>query len=128
MGQQITELILTVLMVMGIGKISETIQPKQYYAVLESGKIMQVEVSRFNRYACPKNCSIGHFHRVHVSKDHQLNHPESIQMMVEDEKKLLPLSIENHKIVDFFEIKTEKNKKKKGPRMPIQFGKQFPWL
>ena len=96
MGQQITELFITVLMVMGLGKVSETIQPKQYYAILESGKIMQIEVSRFNNYACPKKCRIPHFHRVHVCRDQHLNHPELIQLMVQDQKKLLPLSIWTH--------------------------------
>jgi len=128
MGQQITELIITALMVMGIGNISEKIQPKQYYAVFESGKIMQVEVSLFNKYACPKRCSIAHFHRVHVCRDQYLNHPELIQMMVQDKKQLLPISIENNKIVDFFEIDTKDVKNKNGSRMPIPLGKQFPWL
>ena len=128
MGQQITELILTVLMVMGIGKFSENIKPKQYYAILESGKIMQVEVSKFNRYACPKNCSIPHFHRVHICRDQHLNHPELIQMMVQDKKQLLPISIENHKIIDFYEKNTDENKYKKPGRPPMKIGNQFPWL
>jgi len=128
MGQQITELLMTVLLVMGIGKASEAMKAKQYYAILDSGKIMQVEVSRFNRYACPKKCNISHFHRVHIHKDKELNHPESIQMMVHNQNGFNPISIENQKIVDFIEIGTEKSKNKKGQRMPIQLGKQFPWL
>ena len=128
MGQQITELMITVLMVLGIGRFSETIKPKQYYAILESGKIMQVEVSRFNRYACPKNCSIAHFHRVQVCRDQHLNHPELIQLMVQDYKPLLPISIENNKIVDFIEINSDEKRRKKGTRMPVQLGKPFPWL
>ena len=128
MGQQLTELLLTVLMVMGIGRISETIQPKQYYAILETGKIMQIEVSRFNRYACPKKCSIAHFHRVHVCRDEHLDHPELIQMMIQDKKQLIPISIGNSKIIDFVEIFPEKSKRKKKTTMPIQLGKQLPWL
>jgi hypothetical protein len=128
MGQQITELLLSILMAMGIGKFSETMQPKQYYAILETGRIMQVEVSRFNNYACPKNCSILHFHRVHVCKDQHLNHPELIQMMVHDEKQMHPISIGNHKIVDFFEITKNNKKSKKGSKVPIQLGNQLPWL
>ena len=128
MGQQITEIILTVLMVMGIGRISETIQPKQYYAILETGKIMQIEVSRFNRYACPKKCSIAHFHRVHVCRDEHLDHPELIQMMVQDKKQLIPISIGNSKIIDFVEFLPEKSKRKTKTTMPIQLGKQLPWL
>ena len=127
MGQQITELIITVLMFMGVGKISETIQPKQYYAILESGKIMQVEVSRFNRYACPKNCSISHFHRVHICKNQHLNHPDLIQMMVQDRKELMPISIENYTIVDFFEINTNEKASKKGSKIPFKLGMQLPW-
>lgn len=127
MGQQITELIITVLMFMGVGKISETIQPKQYYAILETGKIMQVEVSKFNRYACPKNCSIAHFHRVHICKDQHLNHPELIQMMVQDKKQLMPISIGNNAIVDFFEIDTKDKDRKKGSKIPFKLGNQFPW-
>ena len=128
MGQQITELLLTVLLVMGIGKASDALKPKQYYAILDSGKIMQVEVSRFNRYACPKKCSIPHFHRVHICRDEHLNHSGLIQMMVQDQNQLLPISIENQKIIDFIEIGTEKSKKEKGQRMPIQLGKTLPWL
>ena len=128
MGQQITELLLTVLLVMGIGKASDALKPKQYYAIFDSGKIMQVEVSRFNRYACPKKCSISHFHRVHICRAEGLNHSELIEMMVQDQKQLLPISIENQKIIDFIEIGTEKSKKKKGQRMPIQLGKTLPWL
>ena len=128
MGQQITELLLTVLLVMGIGKASDALKPKQYYAILDSGKIMQVEVSRFNRYACPKKCSIPHFHRVHICRAEGLNQSGLIQMMVQDQKQLLPISIENQKIIDFIEIGTEKSKKKKGQRMPIQLGKTLPWL
>ncbi|MAJ44264.1 MAG: hypothetical protein CMF96_05910 [Candidatus Marinimicrobia bacterium] len=128
MGHQITELLLTVLIVMGIGKASEAVKPKQYYAILDSNKIMQVEISRFNRYACPKRCSIPHFHRVHICKEQDVNESELIKMLVQNKKELKPISIENQKIVDFIEIETEKKKKKKGRRMPIQLGKQLPWL
>ena len=128
MGHQITELLLTVLIVMGIGKASEAVKPKQYYAILDSNKIMQVEISRFNRYACPKRCSIPHFHRVHIWKEQKVNESELIKMLVQNKKELKPISIENQKIVDFIEIETEKKKKKKGRRMPIQLGKQLPWL
>ena len=128
MGQQLTEIIITVLMVMGIGRISESIQPKQYYAILETGKIMQIEVGLFNRYACPKKCSIVHFHRVHVCRGEHLDHPELIQMMIQDKKQLIPISIGNSKIIDFVEILPEKSKRKKKTTMPIQLGKQLPWL
>ena len=128
MGQQLTEIIITILMVMGIGRISESIQPKQYYAILETGKIMQIEVGLFNRYACPKKCGIAHFHRVHVCRDEHLDHPELIQMMIQDKKKLIPISIGNSKIIDLVEILPEKSKRKKKAAIPIQMGKQLPWL
>ena len=89
---------------------------------------MQIEVGLFNRYACPKKCSIAHFHRVHVSKSEHLDHPELIQMMIQDKKKLIPISIGNSKIIDFVEILPEKSKRKKKTTIPIQLGKQLPWL
>ena len=113
---------------MGIGRVYETIQPKQYYAILETGKIMQVEVSKFNKYACPKHCSIKHFHRVYIYTDKYLNNSELIQMMVKDEEQIIPISIENYKIIDLIENDPEKSKTRKGPGVPIQLGKQFPWL
>ena len=113
MGHQITELFITVFLFLGLSKASENIKPKQYYAILDSGKIVQVEVSRFNKYACPKKCSISHFHRVHTHNQISDGNNEIIKMMIEDKNEFLPISIGNEKIVDLIEIGPKKNKGKK---------------
>ena len=128
MGQQIIEIMLTIFMVLGIGKISENFEPKQYYAILETGKIMQIEISRFNKYACPKKCKISHFHRVYVCKDEYVNHPDLIQMIVDEKNKFIPISIGNKKIIDFVEFIPEKSKRKKIKTKPIKISEKLPWF
>ena len=126
MGHTISELFLTILLALGIGKVSESMQSRQYYATLESGKIIQIEIVRLNRYACPEYCSIPHFHRVHVCSKSE-SKSESIFQLTETFENAGQYHFMNEPVVALLEVSDDGKRKKSAPRIPVDFGQNLPW-
>lgn len=57
------ELIMTLLIVFGIGKYSESKAPKYYEIITEQGKSYNIQIDKEQKYACPLHCGADHYHR-----------------------------------------------------------------
>ena len=57
------ELIMTLLITFGVGKISELQSPKYYDLITEDGKIHNIMIHKKFAYACPVHCGSDHYHR-----------------------------------------------------------------
>ena len=63
------ELIMTLLIVFGIGKYSESKSPKYYDIVTEEGKTINIMVHKNSKNPCPTHCEADHYHRTVISND-----------------------------------------------------------
>ena len=126
MGHTISELLIAILFALGIGKVSDKMQAQQYYATLESGKIIQIEIDRFNRYACPKYCSVPHFHRVHICTDKE-SKTENVFQLTSIKGQTDQFHIMDEPIIALLEVSAGKKERNSKPRMPVDFGQNFPW-
>ena len=58
------ELIMTILIVFGVGKYSEFNSPKYYEIVDNNGETYNVKIEKKSKYACPLHCEVDHYHKV----------------------------------------------------------------
>ena len=127
MGQTITELIITALLAFGFEKVSETLKSRQYYATLESGKIVQIEIVRLNRYACTQYCSIPHFHKVNICGNEHSKSETIFALTSNNNVKSNKLHFMNEPVIALFEASDNRKRKKSPPMMPINLGQNLPW-
>ena len=57
------ELIMTLLIVFGIGKYSESKAPKYYEIITSEGKSHNIQIDKEQKYACPLHCGAEHYHK-----------------------------------------------------------------
>ena len=57
------ELIMTLLIVFGVGKYSESKAPKYYEIITEEGKSYNIQIDKKQKYACPLHCGADHYHK-----------------------------------------------------------------
>jgi hypothetical protein len=57
------ELIMTLLIVLGVGKYSESKAPKYYEIITEQGKSYNIQIDKEQKYACPLHCGADHYHK-----------------------------------------------------------------
>jgi len=63
------ELIMTLLIVFGIGKYSESKAPKYYEIITEEGKSHNIRIDTDQKYACPLHCGADHYHQALILKE-----------------------------------------------------------
>jgi len=57
------ELLMTLLIVVGIGKYSEAKAPKYYEMITEDGKTHSIQIDKAQIDVCPLHCGANHYHR-----------------------------------------------------------------
>ena len=65
----ISELLITVLIAFGIGKISEHQSPRYYDLETIDGNVYNIKVEKKSKYACPSYCKADHYHHVIIVED-----------------------------------------------------------
>jgi hypothetical protein len=58
----ISELLITLLITFGIGKISEYQSPRYYDLETIDGNVYNIKVEKKSKYACPLHCKADHYH------------------------------------------------------------------
>ena len=107
----ISELLITILIAFGVGKISEHQSPKYYDLETIDGNVYNIKVEKKSRYACPLHCKADHYHHVIIVED-QMN-------LTTDFYNLFGFGSDNiyinsYEVVDLEEVKTNKDKKRSG--------------
>ena len=102
------ELLMTLLIVIGVGKYSESKAPKYYEIITEDGRTHNIQVDKAQKHICPLHCDATHYHRA-------LLIDEEIEMFV-DFYNIEGLENKNsflnsYAIIDFEEIKMGKKTK-----------------
>ena len=57
------DIIITIIIALGIGKISDINAPKHYDLITSEGKTVNVLIEKNARYACPLHCGSDHYHK-----------------------------------------------------------------
>ena len=63
------DLIITLILALGIGKISDIHSPKNYDLITSEGKTVNISIEKNARYACPLHCASDHYHKTIKSED-----------------------------------------------------------
>tara|TARA_B100000959_G_C14833729_1_gene563007 strand:- start:380 stop:739 length:360 start_codon:yes stop_codon:yes gene_type:complete len=63
------DLIITIILALGIGKISDINSPKHYDLITSEGKTVNILIEKHAKYACPLHCASDHYHRTIKSED-----------------------------------------------------------
>ena len=109
------ELIMTLLMVLGIGKYSEIKSPKYYELVTEDGKTHQIKLGD-KHYACPLHCKAEHFHStVKLDRDNTM-----IDVYNIDGYKSDTMYLNSYAVVSSEQIKLKTNKNNKLKKLDVQ--------
>ena len=109
------ELIMTLLVVFGIGKYSELNSPKYYELITEDGKTHKIKIDK-NSYACPLSCLADHFHyAILLDEDEQSVDVYNVERIRGDD-----IFLNSYAVITSEEIKKKKSKNKKLKKLDIQ--------
>ena len=114
----ISELLITVLIAFGIGKISEHQSPRYYDLETIDGNVYSIIVERKSKYACPLYCKADHYHNVIIVED-KMN-------LTSDFYNLFGFGSDNvyinsYEVANLEEVKTNDDKKRaKLKRLDVQ--------
>ena len=110
----IPEMLITILIAFGVGKISEYQSPKYYELETINGSVYSVKIEKKSSYACPLYCKADHYHNVMILEDTSDSDNDfySLLGLGGDE-----MYINSHEIVDFVEVDLNKNKKRSELKM-----------
>ena len=103
----LTEVAITLIIIMIGGKIQEQYQPDQLELHLSDGGVTYVSINK--KYSCPKSCKTQHYHETIISDGD--SNKFNYEIYYEDSKEGLKLNDLN--IINVFEIKKAKKKNKK---------------
>ena len=103
----LTEVAITLIIIMIGGKIQEQYQPDQLEIHLSDGGITYVSINK--KYSCPKNCKTQHYHETMISDTD--SNKSNYEIYYDGSKEGLRLN--NSNVINVFEIKREKKKNKK---------------
>ena len=103
------ELVMTLLIVLGIGKYSESKAPSYYEIITEGGKSYNVQIDKEQKYACPLHCGADHYHRALVLDEEVEEFFDfyNIKGFDSDDSYL-----NSYAVIDVEEIKIDNGKKK----------------
>ena len=110
----IPEMLLTILVVFGIGKISEHQSPKYYELETINGNLYAVKVEKKTTYACPLHCKAEHYHNVIVSEKKVESDDYFYSLLGLGSEQMY---INSYEVVDFVEVDLNKDKKKSELKM-----------
>ena len=105
----ILEIAITFILLLLGGKISESFKSEHVEMHLDNGSIHYFEIHKNDKYACPKACSVNHFHSTYIVKKDDLINESDITINNIDSS----LSYEKHEVSDIYYIKKVKKSKKK---------------
>ena len=103
----LTEVAITLIIIMIGGKIQEQYQPDQLEIHLSDGGITYVSINK--KYSCPKSCKTQHYHETMISDTD--SNKSNYEIYYDGSKEGLRLN--NSNVINVFEIKREKKKNKK---------------
>ena len=63
------DLIITLILALGVSKISDIHSPKNYDLITSEGKTINISIEKNARYACPVHCASDHYHKTITSGD-----------------------------------------------------------
>ena len=98
----LTELAITILVVIAGEKIQEKYGPDELELHLSNGTVSYVVINK--KYSCPKNCAAKHYHETIISND---NSDSNYKIHYDSSN----LKLNNLDVLDIYEIKNKKNKK-----------------
>ena len=102
------ELIMSLLVVFGIGKYSEIKSAKHYEMITDEGKTYRVLIDNNKKYACPLDCGANHYHKtMKIDEDNELfSDFYTVKGFGSDD-----IYLNSYVIVDMEHIKMNKDKK-----------------
>jgi len=107
----ITELLLTVLISLGIGKISEHQSPRYYDIETIDGSMYSIKIEKRTKYACPVHCRTDHYHNVIIEED-KINLTSNSYNLFGFGGEIV--YINSYEVVNLEEVKINENKKHSG--------------
>jgi len=110
----IPEMLLTILIAFGIGKISEYQSPKYYDLETVNGNVYSVKVEKKSAYACPLHCKAEHYHNVIISEDSIESDDYFYSLLGLGSEQMY---INSHEVIDLVEVNINKDKKKSELKM-----------
>ena len=105
----ILEIAITFILLLFGGKINESYKSENVEMHLDNGSIHYFEVHKNNKYACPKTCSVNHFHSTYITNED--DPPNKSDITIDKSKN--SLSYEKNKVSEIYLIKKVKKSKKK---------------
>ena len=105
----ILEIAITFILLLLGGKISDSYKSENVEMHLDNGSIHYFEIHKNDKYACPKSCSVNHFHSTYiVNKDDSFNETD-----ITINNNNTSLSYEKNEVSDIYYIKKVKKSRKK---------------
>ena len=105
----ILEIAITFILLLFGGKISDSYKSENVEMHLDNGSIHYFEIHKNDKYACPKSCSVNHFHSTYiVNKDDSFNETD-----ITINNNNTSLSYEKNEVSDIYYIKKVKKSRKK---------------
>ena len=105
----ILEIAITFILLLLGGKISDSYKSENVEMHLDNGSIHYFEIHKNDKYACPKSCSVNHFHSTYiVNKDDSFNETD-----ITINNNNTSLSYEKNEVSDIYYVKKVKKSRKK---------------
>ena len=102
----ILEIAITFILLLLGGKISDSYKSENVEMHLDNGSIHYFEIHKNDKYACPKSCSVNHFHSTYiVNKDDSFNESD-----ITINNNIISLSYEKNEVSDIYYIKKSQEK------------------
>ena len=105
----ILEITITLILLLLGNKISDTFKSENVEMHLDNGSIHYFEIHKNDKYACPKTCSVNHFHSTYIVNKNNQQNVSDITINNSDDS----LTFERNNISEIYYIKKVKKNKKK---------------
>ena len=105
----ILEITITFILLLLGGKISDSYKSENVEMHLDNGSIHYFEIHKNDKYACPKTCSVKHFHSTYIVNENDSFNESDIT--INNNNSLL--SYEKNEVSDIYYIKKVKKSRKK---------------
>ena len=103
------DLIITLILALGIGKISDIHSAKNYDLITSEGKTMNISIEKNAKYACPIHCGSDHYHKA-VMSDHKINESDIFYTLYGFGSSNVYLN--SYEIVDLNKVESKKKPQK----------------
>ena len=103
------DIIITIIIALGIGKISDINAPKHYDLITSEGKTVNVLIEKNARYACPLHCGSDHYHKT-IKSEGDVNGKDIFYTLYGFGSKNIHLN--SYEVVDLYKVETNKKPQK----------------